>query len=290
MGFVTRHHAVPLIGLVMNASLESRNDAGTQNQPRFSVISVTWNNLNGLVETWRSLEAQTLDSFEWVVVDGGSSDGTVDWLESLADPRITWVSEPDRGIYDAMNRGIDRSNGQFAIFMNGGDTFSTPWTLARVDAHQRRWQWKWGYGIMRYVDGNRDVLGLEFAPRFRLLEFRLGTRIIGHQSAFFGADILAAVGHYREDMAFAGDQEFMLRAARVAEPSAIPELIADFQMGGVSDGVPADYFVQMSHRIRLANGDAIAKSRVLDRAATGVLGAGVRLVSKARRQRSGGWE
>jgi hypothetical protein len=171
--------------------------------------------------------------------------------------------------------------------MNAGDSFSTPWTLARVDAHQRRWGWKWGYGIMRYVDEDRDVLGLEFAPTFRLREFRLGMRIIGHQSAFFGADILASVGHYREDMEFAGDQEFMLRAARIAKPAAIPELIADFQMGGVSEGVPDDYFVQISHRIRVANGDLIAKSEVLDRAATGVLGAGVRLASKARRRRSG---
>jgi hypothetical protein len=132
------------------------------------------------------------------------------------------------------------------------------------------------------------VLGLEFAPRFRLREFRLGTRIIGHQSAFFGADILAAVGHYREDLEFAGDQEFMLRAARIEEPAAIPELVADFRMGGISDGVPDDYFVRMSHRIRVTNGDAIAKSEVVDRAATAVLGAGVRLVSKVRRHRSRG--
>ena len=90
-----------------------------------SIITVAFRNLEGIVKTHASLAhlAQAGDiSFEWIVVDGGSSDGSSAFLEGLSgEHRLRFVSEPDNGIYDAMNKGIAMARGRFALFLNSGD-------------------------------------------------------------------------------------------------------------------------------------------------------------------------
>ncbi|HBU8851042.1 colanic acid biosynthesis glycosyltransferase WcaE [Citrobacter sp. Cs237] len=92
-----------------------------------SIITVAFRNLDGIVKTHASLAhlAQANDiSFEWIVVDGGSNDGTREFLENLnGEYDLRFVSEPDNGIYDAMNKGIEMAQGTFALFLNSGDIF-----------------------------------------------------------------------------------------------------------------------------------------------------------------------
>ncbi len=97
----------------------------------FSIITVTRNNLAGLRRTHDSLCMQADTNYEWIVIDGASDDGTVEYLKDTA---TQWVSEPDGGIYDAMNKGIDRARGDYIIFMNAGDTFAAPDVLAKLAA------------------------------------------------------------------------------------------------------------------------------------------------------------
>lgn len=92
-----------------------------------SVITVAFRNYEGVMKTWQSLahlaKAQDIE-FEWIVVDGGSQDGTEDFLKSLnGQYNLRFISERDKGIYDAMNKGIDMASGRFAIFLNSGDIF-----------------------------------------------------------------------------------------------------------------------------------------------------------------------
>lgn len=89
--------------------------------PRFTIITITRNNVQGLEATWHSLHAQNYLDTEWIVVDGASTDSTLEFLKDK--PALT-ISEPDRGIYDAMNKGIDRASGDYLIFMNAGDCFA----------------------------------------------------------------------------------------------------------------------------------------------------------------------
>ncbi len=121
------------------------------NEPHlFTIITVTLNNLAGLKNTALSIHGQTNQDLEWLVIDGGSSDGTVDYLSSVilsasegshankqvnssATPqndRFLWTSEPDNGIYDAMNKGIGRAKGRYILFLNAGDALAGPDTLA----------------------------------------------------------------------------------------------------------------------------------------------------------------
>lgn len=98
---------------------------------RFSVVTVVLNDVNGLRATKESLFCQNYEHFEWIVRDGGSNDGAVSYLEGLTD-RVKWVSQTDQGIYDAMNRGIIMSTGDYVVFMNAGDAFHDSGTLAKV--------------------------------------------------------------------------------------------------------------------------------------------------------------
>lgn len=99
---------------------------------RISVVTVTYNNLQGLRKTSASVLSQTFEDFEWIVVDGSSTDGTLEFLSSLDSHRVKWSSEKDDGIYHAMNRGIDRSRGEYCIFMNAGDEFADTSVLFKV--------------------------------------------------------------------------------------------------------------------------------------------------------------
>lgn len=95
-------------------------------KPLFSIITITRNNLDGFHRTKDSLDHQSLRDFEWIVIDGDSTDGTKDILPESA------LSEPDRGIYHAMNKGIDRAKGDYLLFLNAGDTLSDADILATI--------------------------------------------------------------------------------------------------------------------------------------------------------------
>ena len=107
-------------------SIEFHHGIVMKKPPLLSVITVVRNDLPGLVATSESLLRQTDRDFEWIVVDGASSDGCVAFLESFQSMPLLWRSEPDRGIYDAMNKGTRLARGEFVIYLNAGDSFREP--------------------------------------------------------------------------------------------------------------------------------------------------------------------
>ncbi|MCB1550673.1 MAG: glycosyltransferase [Alphaproteobacteria bacterium] len=98
---------------------------------RFSVITITYNNRDGLKKTASSVLTQTCQDFEWIMIDGASTDGTQSDFTTY--PTATIISEPDNGIYDAMNKGIMTAKGDYIIFMNAGDQFASSETLQSVE-------------------------------------------------------------------------------------------------------------------------------------------------------------
>lgn len=102
--------------------------------PKVTVVTVCRNVRDMLARTIDSVDAQTYDNLEYVVVDGLSDDGTVDMLHQRDDSIDRWISEPDSGIYDAMNKGVALATGDWVIFMNAGDTFYADDTVERVFA------------------------------------------------------------------------------------------------------------------------------------------------------------
>lgn len=104
----------------------------TQQTPRISVITVVFNDVDHIGNTIESVFEQTYPNIEYLVIDGGSSDGTKEVIEGLADRIDCFVSEPDDGMYDALNKGILRASGEWVIVLNSGDAFCSPTALADV--------------------------------------------------------------------------------------------------------------------------------------------------------------
>ncbi|MCQ4312129.1 glycosyltransferase [Pseudomonas stutzeri] len=102
----------------------------------FSIVTINWNNLDGLKETYQSLTNQTYRNFRWIVVDGASKDGSGEWLHNLHDSQAEITIEPDKGIYDAMNKGRLRAieTPGYTLFLNSGDSLAGPDVLAKINA------------------------------------------------------------------------------------------------------------------------------------------------------------
>lgn len=102
------------------------------NSPKISVVTVCYNTVDTIEKTILSVINQTYDNIEYIIVDGASTDGTIDVIKKYENRIAKWVSEPDNGIYDAMNKGIRMATGEWLNFMNAGDCFYNKYVLARA--------------------------------------------------------------------------------------------------------------------------------------------------------------
>ncbi len=90
---------------------------------KLSIITVNYNNLEGLKKTVKSVVDQTWSEFEYLIIDGGSTDGCLEYIKIKENEIDFWISEPDKGVYHAMNKGIQKATGEYVIFLNSGDHF-----------------------------------------------------------------------------------------------------------------------------------------------------------------------
>ncbi|MCT4706804.1 colanic acid biosynthesis glycosyltransferase WcaE [Enterobacteriaceae bacterium H11S18] len=200
-----------------------------------SVITVAWKNLAGIEKTWQSLAhlARANDiSFEWIVVDGNSQDGTAEFLENLnGQYSLRFVSEKDNGIYDAMNKGIAMAQGRYALFLNSGDIFHQD--IANVVRQL----------ASASAKDNAMIIG------DALLDFGDGTKIerrakqgwyiyhslpASHQAIFFP---LSGLRKYPYDLQYKVSSDYALAAKMYKSGYAfkrIKGLVSEFSMGGVS--------------------------------------------------------
>ena len=126
-------------------------------QPLFSIITITFNAATTLPATLCSVKEQTFTNYEYIVVDGASRDNTVALVEASQLP-VRMVSEPDKGLYDAMNKGLKMATGEYLIFLNAGDSFHAPDTLQRVAEAIGDNRPGVVYGETAIVDADRNFL------------------------------------------------------------------------------------------------------------------------------------
>ena len=198
-----------------------------------SVITVAFRNLDGVVKTWRSLRNLARDpslSFEWIVVDGGSNDGTAEFLEKLnGEFNLRYVSEKDRGIYDAMNKGIDMAQGRYAIFLNSGDIFHEDVAqfvrqLARVQGNAMIL----GDALLDFGDGNKVRRAAK--PGWYIYH----SLPASHQAIFFPVSGLKTYP-YELQYRVSSDYALTARMYKAGYPfKRLPGLVSEFSMGGVS--------------------------------------------------------
>jgi glycosyltransferase involved in cell wall biosynthesis len=102
------------------------------NTPLITIITVVYNGVFTLEETILSVINQTYKNIEYIIIDGGSSDGTIDIIKKYEDKITYWISEPDNGIYDAMNKGIDKASGEYLLFIGADDCFITDNIIEKI--------------------------------------------------------------------------------------------------------------------------------------------------------------
>ncbi len=124
---------------------------------RISIITITFNNLSGLKDTVNSVIKQDNCNYELIIIDGLSSDGTNEYLNSLNHDNFKKVSEKDNGIYDAMNKGINLAKGEWIIFMNAGDTFNSKYVLKDFILNDFKDDLIYGNCIIKYNTGIKRV-------------------------------------------------------------------------------------------------------------------------------------
>lgn len=201
-------------------------------QPTLSVITVVYNNARDIERTIRSVVGQTYPHIEYLVVDGGSTDGTVAVIKQYSDRISQWVSEPDKGIYDAMNKGLAMATGDYVLFMNSGDEIYAPDTVARIFATEPGADIY--YGETELFDDNWESLGLRrhYVPeRFSWRSFRYGMNV-SHQAIYIRRNI---VGRYDTQYQLSADIDWVIRAAKQAKRAVNTRmLVAKYLVGGLS--------------------------------------------------------
>jgi putative colanic acid biosynthesis glycosyltransferase len=203
----------------------------------FSIVTVCRNDLDGIVRTHESVRGQTTQDLEWLVIDGASTDGTADWLASHVDPS-QWTSEPDEGLYDAMNKGLERASGDYVIFMNSGDGFADERVLENVNDTLRQSDQPpdlmFGDAIDLYPEGREYY---RVARSHRALWYGMFAR---HQSIFFRRDRIGGL-RYPEQFQLSGDYAFLCAFLSDRHEEGPPVVvrhhfaICKFDMGGMSN-------------------------------------------------------
>jgi glycosyltransferase involved in cell wall biosynthesis len=205
--------------------------------PLISVITVCYNSAATLERTLESVFAQDWPSVEHVVIDGASTDGSAAIIERFL-PRLAMVvSEPDGGIYDAMNKGLERVTGDVVCFLNADDQYAHPQVLSRVakQMSDHRLDALIGdVGFFLQQDPSRMV------RRYRSNRFSPSRLAWGwmpaHPALFFSRTVVERVGRFRTDYRIAGDYEFVVRAFHnhSLRYQHWPEVLVHMQSGGVS--------------------------------------------------------
>lgn len=173
---------------------------------KISVITVNYNDSAGLAKTIASVTGQVFKNFEFLIIDGGSTDGSKELIEAHQDKIDYWVSEKDSGIFNAMNKGIRAAKGEFVIFMNGGDCFYDNSVLENI-AHDLTAAYDIYYGNNYKVTPSSSRL--KTYPEQLTFSFFYSSSL-NHQSTFIRKSLFEKYFYYNENYKIASDWEFFV--------------------------------------------------------------------------------
>jgi glycosyltransferase involved in cell wall biosynthesis len=205
--------------------------------PTLSIVTICRNDRPGLERTLASIRAQTWRDFEVELVDGASTDGTADFVRALSEPWLHVTSEPDRGIFDAQNKGWRRARGAYCLFLNAGDALAAPDALARVFAAHPTEDLVLCDLLREWPTHTRRLR----VPDRITLE-KLVTGAVMHPATLIKRELIDRVGPYDDTLRIAADHDFFFRAIVGAGVSQrhldIP--LSVYAMGGISSSAKTD--------------------------------------------------
>lgn len=201
----------------------------------FTVITINYNNHTGLRQTIESVVSQTFNDFEYIIIDGGSTDGSVDVIMAYRERVNFWLSEEDRGIYHAMNKGVARAHGEYCIFMNSGDRFYDKDVLLDISKYQKNED---------VIVGNvsiddEDHIISPHPEQGNLTFYHLYSGAIPHQGTFIKTELLQKYP-YDENLKISSDWKFFVQTLIFDNCSVcfLDKLVAYFDLNGLSSTNP----------------------------------------------------
>ena len=200
---------------------------------RLSIITINYNNALGLKKTIESVVQQTSDDFEYIVIDGASTDGSKEIIQANEVHISHWVSEPDQGIYNAMNKGIKAAKGKYCQFLNSGDYLVSKDTISKMMALEDDSAIIYGNMIKFWPDGKKiknTVVNTD-----SMFNFYMGS--LNHSPAWIKRDLFEKYGLYDEKLKIVSDWKFYLDVIALHNESVkyIDMDVTCFEMTGISN-------------------------------------------------------
>ena len=200
---------------------------------KLSVITINFNKAKGLTKTIESLINQTWNQFELIIVDGGSTDGSLEIINGHSDYITHWVSEPDNGIYHAMNKGIAKATGEYCFFLNSGDFLVDNMLFQKVFETNPSEDVLFGN---LYVGIRGKVVGKAYGKK-QITFSDIYSHTIKHQASFIKRNLFERAGLYNEKRKIVADWEFFIKTLGLEGASYryIDAFIAYFDNDGLSN-------------------------------------------------------
>lgn len=203
---------------------------------KISIITITYNSAKTLPRALESVQSQTYGDIEHIIVDGASTDGTKELIEAYAaaHKNVHWISEPDKGIYNAINKGIHMATGDVIGFLHSDDVLYSPDSIALIARTFEETAADVTYGDLQYCKGEKII------RRWRSNTFRRGDLKYGwmpaHPTVYVRREVYRQVGDYDEWFHISADYDMMIRIFKAGYKTVyIPEVLVSMETGGASN-------------------------------------------------------
>lgn len=222
-----------------NSLVLNKNSVKSTSNPLISIVTVVFNSQGFLAATIQSVIEQSYQNVEYIIIDGGSTDGTIETIEQYESYLSCWISESDRGIYDAMNKGIARARGEIIGILNSGDRYTQNALQQVAQLYQENCSVEQLIitGAMIRFDPKTKIEFVQRRQQTDLVQKINWGMPINHPATFVTKSVYQTIGYFDSEFKIGGDYDFIYRAYhnRAVKFVFTDSILAVMSMGGISE-------------------------------------------------------